>query len=452
MTAMRGEVQRWMAEAVDEHGLTGLSLGVQRGDERVELSAGWANKEAEIEARPEAVHQIGSITKLYTTTIVNLLLADGKLGLDDALPNVLPEVRLPGDPDLSAIRVRHLLTHSSGLPGDAFFETGEGDENLARWIAQLAVEDVALEAEPGMRWSYCNSAFNLLGRVIEHRTALPFRQAMRTFVTKPLGILTPVVTAREALRFRVAVGHAPAPDGQVLSRPWAALPVSSAPAGATPSARAGDLLTFARAHLDPADERLGSRASLDALQEPHIEMPSYMAVAQGLGWMIHHDEPKVIGHGGSTQTQHSMLLASADVDLATVVFSNDLHGGRAVRLLTRRLWGELAGVDLLAEPVEVPLDEELDVAAIAGTYERFGSRIVVTVGEDRSVAMRVSTTTAGEELSLDMEQVSPAEPGGRRWMVRQPLQAAVQALELREWEDGRPMVLHLGGRANVRRS
>ena len=448
---MRADIERWVDEAVQEHRLTGLSVAVQRGEDRVELATGWANKEAEIEARPAAVHQIGSITKLYTTTIVNRLLADGKLALDDALPDVLPELRLPGEPDLSAIRIRHLLTHTSGLPGDAFFETGEGDESLARWVERLAVEDLTLEADPDVRWSYCNTAFSLLGRIIEHRTGLPYRQALRTFVTKPLGILTPVATAREALRFRVAVGHALTPDGEVVSRPWAALPVSSAPAGSTPSARAGDLVTFARAHLDPSDERLGSRASLDALQEPRCGMPSSMAVAQGLGWMLQHESPRVIGHGGSTQTQHSMLLASGDADLTTVVFSNDLHGGRAVRLLTRRRWGELADVDLLAEPVEGALDDGVDVAVLAGSYVRFGTRIDVTVGDDRSLGMRVTTTTEGEELALDLEHVAPIDADGRRWLVRQPLQAAIQTAEFLEWEDGRPGVLHLGGRANLRR-
>ena len=452
MAAMRDQVQRWMDEAVEEHRLTGLAVGVLHGDDRVELATGWANKEAAIEARPDEVHQIGSITKLYTTTIVNRLLSDGKLDLDDALPDLLPELRLQGDPDLSSIRVRHLLTHTSGLAGDAFFDTGEGDESLARWVDRLAVEDVVVEAPPGARWSYCNTAFSLLGRIIEHRSGLPFRQAMRTFVTKPLGILTPVVTAREALRFRVAVGHALSAEGEIVSRPWAALPISSAPAGSTPSARVGDLLTFARAHLDPTDERLGSRRSLDALREPQVEMPSYMAEQQGLGWMIHRSGPTVVGHGGSTQTQHSMLLASADPSFATVVFSNDLHGARAVRLLTRRLWGDLADVDQFADPVATELDAAADLSPLAGTYARFGTRIDVSVPTGgRSLAVRVATTTDGEELALDLESVEPIDGQGRAWMARQPLQAAIQTIEFREWDGGRPHVLHLGGRANLRR-
>jgi hypothetical protein len=280
---------------------------------------------------------------------------------------------------------------------------------------------------------------------------IPYRQAMRDVVTRPLGILTPVVSAREALRFRVAVGHALTPAGESVSRPWAALPVSSAPAGATPSARVGDVLTFARAHLDPADERLGPRSSLDALQEAQVEMPSYMADSQGLGWMIHVTTPKVIGHGGSTQTQHAMLLASADPSLITIVLANDLHGGRAVRLLTRRLWGELADVDLFADPVETALDDGVDVSRLVGAYERYGSRMEVTAAPDGGIGIRASTTTAGDTLTMDLEGVTPASSDGRRWMARQPLQDAVSTIEFREWGDDGPLVLHHGGRANLRR-
>ncbi|HUP87615.1 MAG TPA: serine hydrolase domain-containing protein [Acidimicrobiales bacterium] len=448
---MKDQVKRWMDETVEQHHLTGLAVGVLHGDERVELATGWVNKEAGIEARPDAVHQIGSITKVYTTTIVNRLLTEGGLSLDDPLPDLVPELRLKGDPDLSGVRVRHLLTHTSGLPGDAFLETGEGDENLARWIEALAGEDATLEAEPGVRWSYCNTAFSLLGRIVEHRMGIPFRQAMRDVVTRPLGILTPVVTAREALRFRVAVGHVRTPDGESLSRPWAALPVSSAPAGSTPTARVGDVLTFARAHLDPADDRLGSRASLDALQEAQVDMPSSMADSQALGWMIHVTTPKVIGHGGSTQTQNAMLLASADPSFITIVLSNDLHGGRAIRHLTRTLWGELAGVDLFADPVETALDDAFDVSLLAGTYERYGCRVDVASGQGRGLGIRVATTTAGETVTMDLEQVAPTSADGRRWMARQPLQDAVSSIEFREWDHGRPFVLHFGGRANLRR-
>src|SRR5690349_13671666 len=109
-----------MDEVVEEHHLTGLSVGVLRGsDERFEAARGWANKDAGIEARPDQIHQIGSVTKTYVATMVNRLLTDGTLTLDDRLPQHLPELRLHGDPapDLSEITVRHLLTHTSGLPG-----------------------------------------------------------------------------------------------------------------------------------------------------------------------------------------------------------------------------------------------------------------------------------------------------------------------------------------------
>jgi CubicO group peptidase (beta-lactamase class C family) len=447
------DVERWVDEAFEEHHLTGLSVGVLVGDERIETSRGWANKDAAIEARPDQIHQIGSVTKTYVTTMVNRLLTEGSLTLDDALPAILPELKLNGDPDLSAITVRHLLTHTSGLPGDAFLETGEGDESLVRWIEALATEATPLEAAAGTRWSYCNTAFGLLGRVIEHRTNLPFRRAMRELVTRPLGILTPVVTATEALRFRVAIGHAPRPDedGRTRSARWAMLPVSSAPAGSTPSARVGDVLTFARAHVDPTDERLGPRASLDALQEHHADQPASLGRGgQGLGWMREHLDPLVIGHGGSTQTQHTMLLASRAPALVTVVCCNDLTGNLAVGQLSRRLWGELGDVDLLGDAPPVALAGDVDVTPLAGTYERFGNRTTVRVGDDRHLDVRVETTTAGETATVDLERLEPTTTDGRTWRGFQPLQNAPTTIEFLEWRDGRPDVLHSGGRANVR--
>jgi CubicO group peptidase (beta-lactamase class C family) len=455
MAARANDVESWVDEAVEEHHLTGLSVGVLLGDERIETSRGWANKDADIEARPDQVHQIGSVTKTYVTTMVNRLLVDGSLSLDDTLPEILPELRLHGDPapDLSAIKVRHLLTHTSGLPGDAFLETGEGDESLPRWIEALATEPGSqLEAAPGQRWSYCNTAFGLLGRVIEHKTGLPFRRAMRELVTRPLGILTPVVTATEALRFRVAVGHAPRPDedGEVRSARWAMLPVSSAPAGSTPSAKVGDVLTYARAHVDPTDERLGPRASLDALQEHHADQPAYLGRAgQGLGWMRELADPLVIGHGGSTQTQHTMLLASRDPSLVTVVCCNDLHGVVAVRQLSRRLWGELVEVDLFAEGQPVDLAPDADLAPLAGTYERFGNRFTVST-DDAQLAVRVESTTAGETATFDLERLVPLTTDGRTWRGFQALQDSPTTVAFEEWHDGRPAVLHSGGRANLR--
>ena len=74
--------------------------------------------------------------------------------------------------------MRHLLTHTSGIDGDVFTDTGRGDDCLEKYVELLA--DVAQNHPLGATWSYCNSGCSLLGRVIEKLTGKTWDQAMRS--------------------------------------------------------------------------------------------------------------------------------------------------------------------------------------------------------------------------------------------------------------------------------
>src|SRR5487761_1369744 len=77
----------------------------------------------------------------------------------------LPGLRL-GRPDLAdQVTVAHLLTHTSGIDGDIFTDTGRGDDCLARYVGLLDRASSAFP--PGSAYSYCNSGWVLLGRMIE---------------------------------------------------------------------------------------------------------------------------------------------------------------------------------------------------------------------------------------------------------------------------------------------
>ena len=73
--------------------------------------------------------------------------------------------------------MRHLLTHTSGIDGDVFTDTGRGDDCLERYVALLA--NVAQNHPLGATWSYCNSGYSLLGRIIEKVTGSTWDAAMR---------------------------------------------------------------------------------------------------------------------------------------------------------------------------------------------------------------------------------------------------------------------------------
>ena len=116
-----GMARRAAADVVDDfvkahmerHRIPGLSLVVRR-DGVVTKAAGYglANVELDVAATPETVFQSGSVGKQFTAMAVMMLVEEGKLGLDDPLAK-----HFPGAPaSWKGITVRHLLTHTSGIP------------------------------------------------------------------------------------------------------------------------------------------------------------------------------------------------------------------------------------------------------------------------------------------------------------------------------------------------
>src|SRR5205823_1922618 len=132
---------------------------------RVAKSAGYglANLELEVAATAHSVFEIGSMTKQITAEAVMMLVEDGKLRLDDPLSRYLPG--LPEN--WNVIRLRYLLTHTSGLHdwyGDSAFSYRR-EFTTAEFIAFVARHP--LDFSPGSRFAYRNRAYPLLGTVLE---------------------------------------------------------------------------------------------------------------------------------------------------------------------------------------------------------------------------------------------------------------------------------------------
>ena len=101
--------------------------------------------------------------------------------------------------------MRHLLTHTSGIDGDVFTDTGRGDDCLEKYVALLA--EAAQNHPLGATWSYCNSGFSLAGRVIEKLTEGTWDAAIKERLVGPLGLTHTGTLPEEALLHRAAVGH-----------------------------------------------------------------------------------------------------------------------------------------------------------------------------------------------------------------------------------------------------
>ena len=188
-----------VAGAVGGHRAPGAVVAVGRGDGQVEIGAANAD--------PEALYQVGSVTKVMTATLVLQHVERGDVALDDPVADHVGDFRLDPPEATRQVTVRHLLTHACGIDrADDFTDTGSGDDSVARYVAEVIAGAPLIHA-PGERWSYCNAGYVVLGRLVEVLDGRPWDDALAARVFAPLG-LAAVTTARlDGAGRPLAAGH-----------------------------------------------------------------------------------------------------------------------------------------------------------------------------------------------------------------------------------------------------
>lgn len=414
-----------LAAALRAHRVPGASLAVLAEGAVHTATAGLLNVRTGVEATPDSVFQMGSITKAWTATLVLQLVDEGRLRLVDRVVDVLPGFTLRDTAAARRITVEQLLTHTSGIDGDQFLDLGRGADATARFVE--ACRDFELVHPPGAMWSYCNAGFVLAGRIVELLRDAPFDTVLRERLARPLGLVATGTLPEQAILHRVAAGHlVDLESGAAHVVPVWSLQPSNAPAGATPFTTAAELIAFARLHLDGGvaggDRLLSARAVADMQRRRVALPPASLADAWGLGWMLHDwDGGGAFGHSGVTIGQRAWLLVAPRAGVALALLTNGGDGESLWRALAEPLLAALAGVHMPPLP-PVRDDVAVDPARYAGVYERAGAHIVVEPAPGGGIAARVRalwTSLAPDPPPLPLRPVAPdlfrvSLPGSRR--------------------------------------
>ena len=220
--------------------VTGAVLGVWADGEQSIVAHGVLNRSTGVEVTPDAVFQIGSVTKLWTATMVMQLVDEGRLSLDSTVADLVP-----GDP-----------SGGRGLPSRCATcsrTPAESTETCSPIPAAVTTASTGMSASwgqcqqvfaPGAAYSYCNAGFVVLGRIIELLDGRTWDASLRARLVEPLGLASTVTLPEEAILHRAAVGHT---SSGLPVHLWQ-LPRSIGPAGLITQS-AADLLTFARTQL-----------------------------------------------------------------------------------------------------------------------------------------------------------------------------------------------------------
>jgi CubicO group peptidase (beta-lactamase class C family) len=322
------KVEHQLQERFAKAGLPSMAVGVVYQG-RLYWSRGFGVRD-QVSRDPvtaDTVFAIGSVTKLFTGLALLQLRDEGRLRLDDPVSTYLPELGSVVYPTAEhpPILVRHLITHSSGLP-----RVGGIDYTRATPLTTeelfASLQRLPLDFTPGTENRYSNLAMGLAGFVVARASGLPYREFVRRRIFGQLGMTESFWDESSIPPAQLATGYEKkGSDWKKINHPWH-LGAVEACGGLYSSVN--DLARFAALELsawpprDAPESAVLSRASLresqldDGPQRPGE--PSW-----GVNWLLRASAPMGyrIWHNGGVAGYSSEILLLPDRGLAVIALA-----------------------------------------------------------------------------------------------------------------------------------
>ncbi|HEV3309543.1 MAG TPA: serine hydrolase domain-containing protein [Chloroflexota bacterium] len=359
------ELQAVVQKSMKEHRIPGAAVGIINGDEEIVEAFGVTSVDHPVPVTPETLFLIGSTTKTVTGLMAMKLVEEGKLSLDEPVRTYIPDLQV-GDPEaVGNITLRHLLTHTGGFDGDYFCDFGRGDDALKRAVESM--KSLSQIGPTGELWSYCNSGFYIVGRLIEIMTGETYEAAARRMVFEPIGLKSSYYFPEEVMTYLFAVGHSITDDAVKTARPWGLPRVSYPPGGIISTIP--DNLKYARFLMGDGTGENGNsvvrQETLELMRAPAVR--SSLDEWMGLTWFSRdHDGVRIYHHGGTVIGQVSSFAFVPDETFALAVLTN---GNKRELLTDVTKWAYKTYLGVEDPKAEGREPTAAEAEALAGRYE-----------------------------------------------------------------------------------
>lgn len=355
VATLREQIAR-EAESAPEHTALVVALVTDDGAPPLVVAHGNAEVETKASASADTVFRIASVTKTFTAASVLALRDAGALRLDDKISRLLKELDTTSSPhkDAPAMTYRHLLLHAAGLPRSGPWAAKEADYR--------STEDEVLEAaqklllDPGVRHSYSNLGYAVLGLAVARATRAPYRDAVERRFLGPLGMRSTTFDETRLPAARLARGYVERAGGGIVR----AAPIANGAAEGAGGlwSSANDLARWVRFQLaawPPRDEPDKGPLRRATVREAHMggldvelvteatsDGTAIRARSQGLGWKVERScaFEHLVEHGGDLGGYRSRLWFLPQRGLGLVVLAN--AAGTPVDAISRRLLATIA--------------------------------------------------------------------------------------------------------------
>ena len=204
--ALRARIDAILQAPIDAGRLAGASIAVVRGTDTIAVKAyGKANLELGVPTPPNAIYEIGSVTKQFTGAAIMQLVEQGRVSLDDDIGKWVPQFDTHG----RRITLRRLLDHTSGIRSYTEIAAARAilPLTLPRDTLLRVVEAAGYDFEPGEEQIYNNSAFFLMGLVVEKASGMPYAQYVEEKLMRPAGMRDAHYCSESAVRPNKTSGY-----------------------------------------------------------------------------------------------------------------------------------------------------------------------------------------------------------------------------------------------------
>ena len=311
------EIQRVLRECVEQDKrATGIIVGwVDGSGSRI---VGYGTRDGKTAVDGDTVFEIGSVTKTFTATLLELMIERGELTLDAPAQQYLPAtVKMPARGG-QQITLRHLVTHTSGLPR---LPSNLKPEDPANPYADYTVDQLysflnacTLKRDIGARYEYSNLGVGLLGHILSLKAGTNYEALVVREICRPLQMDSTRIQLAPQLKARLAVGHN-----------QAGVPVENwdiptlAGAGALRST-ARDMMKYLAANMGTHPTPLATAmANAQVIQGPAGSPEMSIALA----WHVRKKfGSEIVWHNGGTGGYHSFIGFDRTNRQGVVVLSN----------------------------------------------------------------------------------------------------------------------------------
>jgi len=327
------DYQQFLQESLIETGVPGAAVAIIM-DSTVVFLKGYGVRSTKTNDSVDinTVFRLGSVSKGFASLLTGIEVQDSILEWDDNVVQYLPEFSLHSKEQTLHLTIRHILSHTTGLPYHAYTNLVESGKDLEALLGRL--ESVQLIAKEGEVYSYQNVAYSLIAEILRAATGKSYEQLMQERIFTPLRMNTASVTYSGITENpNVALPHVYHRNG------WTPVKITDryynvAPAGGV-NASIADMAEWLQALLGFRENTI-SRKTLDEVFHPIIRTPVRRYFSHwprgkkafyAMGWrVLQYGSDTVIYHGGSVNGYRSEIALNQARGVGICVLTNASSG------------------------------------------------------------------------------------------------------------------------------